>query len=283
MGPTFSTQHCSAVITGASSGLGAEFARQLAPVARSLALAARRVEGLETVKSELLAINPALTVHLCACDISTEEGRGRLLRAIDEAGVEPNLLINNAGAGDYGGVWTADAAKLRALIDLNITALVLLSHALLPKLKRSAASPAGILNVSSLAGTLPMPDLAVYAASKAFVTSFSEALAIEVRSRHVAVACVCPGPTPTNFSRSARRPEGVDTDRAGQGLLRQPNAAVVARALKALQQNEPCVYPGLGVALAAPIFRCLPRLLMRLLLQRRFAREHRSSSTHLRL
>lgn len=270
----FTTQHCSAVITGASSGLGAEFARQLAPEADTLVLVARRTERLEATRAELLTLKPSVRIDLCTCDISTAEGRETLLRYIAENNVRPNLLINNAGAGDYGSVASADGARLRVLIDLNVTAVVLLTHALLPHLLRRPQAPAGILNVSSLAGTLPMPDLAVYAASKAFVTSFSEALAVELVRDSVVVSCVCPGPTPTHFSSAARRPDGTDTNRSGQGLLRQSPQAVVARALQALRSGAPCVYPGLGVSIAAPVFRCLPRFVMRWLLRRRFAKDH---------
>lgn len=264
----FDTQHCSALITGASSGLGAEFARQLAPGAESLFLTGRRLEALEAVKAECLGLNGALKVHLHACDIATEEGRGALLESIQASSFKPNLLINNAGMGDYGTVATAAAEKLKAQMDLNVTALVLLTHACLPLLKR----PGGIINISSLASALPLPAMAVYAASKAFVTSFSEALAVEVEGQGIAVTCVCPGPTPTGFGKTAQRPDGEDTDRDGQALLRIPPQQVVAEALAALRGGNTCVYPGLGVKIAFRLFRHLPRILLRPLLRRRYAK-----------
>lgn len=264
----FDTHHCTAVITGASSGLGAEFARQLAPAAQALFLTGRRLEALEAVKAECLALNPRLTVHLSTADIATDEGRGSLLESVRSSGIRPNLLINNAGMGDYGTVVTAEAAKLRAQMDLNMTAPVLLTHAFLPLLQR----PGGIINISSLAGTLPMPAMAVYAASKAFVTSFSEALAVELEPQGIAVTCVCPGPTPTQFSKTARRPDGEDTDRDGQDFLRIPPAQVVSEGLEALRSGQACVYPGLGVKIASRLFWHLPRFLLRALLRRRFAK-----------
>lgn len=264
----FDTQHCRAVITGASSGLGAEFARQLAPTATALYLTGRRQEALEAVKTECLALNPALQIHLYACDIATDEGRGALLENVHHCGFQPNLLINNAGMGDYGTVASAQAEKLRAQMDLNMTALVLLTHAFIPHLQR----PGGIINISSLASTLPMPAMAVYAASKAFVTSFSEALAIELAPESIAVTCVCPGPTPTRFSQTARRPDGEDTDRGGQGALRIPPQQVVAESLAALRAGQVCLYPGLGVKIAARLFRLLPRIFLRPLLRRRYAK-----------
>jgi short-subunit dehydrogenase len=267
----FHTQDCTAIITGASSGLGTEFARQLAPEARALVLVARRQEALAAVRADLLKAHPQLHVHAVVANLATEEGRLDLLDWVADSKLEPNLLINNAGLGDYGPVASAAPEKLRAQIDLNIAAVVLLSHGILPHLKRSPEAPAGILNVSSLASTVPMPDLAVYAASKAFVSSFSEALRIELAPQHIAVSYVCPGPTPTQFSQTARRPDGEDTAREGQGLLRIPVAQVVHAALQGLRQGSPCVFPGLGVALAGPLFRLLPRSLMRWLLRRRFS------------
>lgn len=273
MATGFQLDHCTAVITGASSGLGAEFARQLAPHADGLLLAARREEVLNEVKASLIAQRADLTVHVCACDITTEEGRAKLIDAIDRLGFKPNLLINNAGMGDYGSLASATVAKLQTQIDLNITAPVLLSHALLTRLVATPEKPGAILNVSSLAGQLPMPDLGVYGASKAFVTSFSEALRVELLARNIIVSAVCPGPTPTNFGKNARRDGGEDTNRSGQQFLRVPPSAVVARGLRALEQREACVFPGLGVSVAGPLFRMMPRALLRWFIERRHRKE----------
>ena len=270
----FSLHECSAIITGASSGLGAEFARQLAPQARSLLLAARRIDALEQVKAELLMLRPGLAVHCVECDVASDAGRAHLMERVDALGLTPNLLINNAGMGDYGSFASADETRLRAQIDVNVTALAMLCHAFVPRLQASAEVPAAILNVSSLAGNVPMPDLAVYGATKAFVTSFSEALRIELMERHIIVTTVCPGPTATNFGRTARRTGGADTNRSGQDLLRVPPSFVVGRALRALQQREACVFPGMGVSLVAPLFRIMPRALLRRVLERRYRKEN---------
>lgn len=267
---SFDTRNCSALITGASSGLGAEFARQLAPEARALFLTGRREDALREVAAACTALNPKLQTFIFACDIATETGRSALLDQVQGLGAafQPNLLINNAGMGDYGTLLSATAEKLKAQMDLNISALVLLTHACVPLMQK----PGGIINISSLAGTLPMPAMAVYAASKAFVTSFSEALAVELAPQGIAVTCVCPGPTPTNFGKTARRPDGEDTDRDGQDFLRIPPAQVVAEGLAALRHGRPCVYSGLGVRCASWLFRHLPRVLLRALLRRRFAK-----------
>ena len=266
MKTTFPLDGCRAVITGASSGLGAEFARQLAPRAAALLLVARRGAELESVRRGL----PAGTadVRLLTADLATDAGRDALTATLDATAFRPNLLVNNAGLGDYGRFDTAPAARSRAVLELNVTALTLLTHALLPRLTR----PAGILQVSSLGASLPVPELAVYAASKAYVSSFAEALAVELAPRGVTVTCLCPGPTPTGFSGAARRPGGPDTDRRGTGPLRMPPEAVVAAGLAALAAGRPSVHPGRTVGFAAWVFRVLPRPLLRALLRRRAAR-----------
>lgn len=259
----FPLENCRAVITGASSGLGAEFARQLAPVAESIVLVARRADALEEVKKGIGGQKAAILC--CVADLATEAGRASLIAFLVAHDLHPSLLINNAGLGDYGPFATSPLEKTRMQIDLNITALTLLTHAMMPKF----GSPAGVVNVSSLASTLPMPELAVYAASKAYVTSFSEALAVELAPRGITVTCVCPGPTPTNFSKTARRDDGTDTNREGQGLLRIPPSQVVREALAGLRRGRACVFPGLGVSIVARIFRLMPRFILRWALRRR--------------
>lgn len=271
----FQLAGCTALITGASSGLGAEFARQIAPRAAGLVLAARRADALDQLKQELQAKHPSLSISVCSGDIATDEGRARLLSHTERLETKPSLLVNNAGIGDYGLFASSDAGRSRGQIELNITALVLLTHALLPLMPRTAETPAGILNVSSLAASLPMPDSAVYAATKSFVSSFSEALRIELAGENVVVSCVCPGPTPTSFGRNARRPDGTDTDRSGQGLIRILPEQVVSTALDALCSGKPLAHPGVGVTIASMAFRLMPRPLLRWLIARRFERSRR--------
>jgi short-subunit dehydrogenase len=263
----FPLENCRALITGASGGLGAEFAQQLAPQADFLVLVARRADALEEVKKGL--DGQKARVWCCVADLATDAGRNDVIAFLDAKGLKPNLLVNNAGMGDYGSFASSSLEKTRTQIELNITALTVLTHLLLPRLEK----PAGVLNVSSLAGTLPMPNLAVYAASKAYVTSFSEALAVELAPQGITVTCVCPGPTPTNFSQTAKRADGSDTNREGQALLRIPPSQVVSEALKTLSNGGSCIYPGTGVAIASRAFRLMPRGLMRVLLRRRHAKE----------
>ncbi|TLD70496.1 SDR family NAD(P)-dependent oxidoreductase [Phragmitibacter flavus] len=268
----FSFKHCVALITGASSGLGAEFARQLAPQADTLLLAARTKETMETLAAELSQEHPHLKLVICPCDLSTDAGRETFWQNVAQLPTKPNLLINNAGLGDYGLFADASGDRIRRQIDLNITALTLLARSFLDHISPTPQRPAAILNVSSLAGAVPVPDLAVYAATKSYVTSLTESLAIELASRHIQVAAVCPGPTPTNFGNNARRPGEKDIDRGGQDVLKIPPHRVVEAALQTLRDGRPIVYPGKRVTLAATVFRIMPRSLMRFILAARFQR-----------
>lgn len=270
----FTLQGTTALITGASAGLGVEFARQLAVRAKCLIIVARRTAALEDVRDSLKRLNPDLNVVICTADVSTSEGREAICTALETHHLPINLLINNAGLGDYGTFETASPQRIQEQIDVNISALVQLSRRLLPQLIANA--PSGILNVSSLAGTLPLPEMAIYAATKSFVTSLTEALRIELAPYRITVAAVCPGPTPTSFSQTARREGGSDTNRSGQGFLKQPNDRVVREGLAALERGRATVYPGWGVTLAATMFRLMPRGLMRWFLASRFRKSRNS-------
>ena len=152
---------CTALITGASSGIGAEFARQLAPHARVLVLVARRADRLEALKVELE--RSGMDVHIHAADLADRAQVERLLAALEESGTRVDFLINNAGLGDHGLFEDSDWKRVQAMLDVNIAALTRLTHALLPGILRSGRG--AILNVSSITAYLPMPQMAVYAAS----------------------------------------------------------------------------------------------------------------------
>jgi short-subunit dehydrogenase len=261
----FTLRGCHALITGASSGLGAEFARQLAPLANSLHLVARRVELLHSLRSQLLQAHPGLQVEIHLADLADPTQRRRLIAELVERRLPLNLLINNAGVGDYGSISSADWERLEAMMQINMLALVELSHGLLPLLLNQA--PSRILQVGSLAGSMPLPGFALYAASKGFVRQFSEALNLECESQGLRVTCLCPGPTPTEFSRHARREQGGDTDRRGHGLLRQAPEQVVAAGLRGVQRAAACVHPGLGVWLLARLCQFIPMSLLRRVLR----------------
>ena len=252
------------LITGASSGFGAEFARQLAATSKVIALTARRADVLEELAASLRAAHPHLTVHCLPCDLASESDRAALPSRCAALGFTPDLLVNNAGLGEYGTFHEADWAKLKQVLAVNITALTHLTHLFIPVLRTHAAS--GILNVSSLAGEMPIPDFAVYAASKAYVSRLTEALRIEFREFGICVTALCPGPSPTSFGKTARR-SGEHLPTAE--FARKSPAHVVRAGLQALAAGRPTAFPGTFVWLTSRMLRLLPAPFLRLILSRR--------------
>lgn len=234
-------------------------ARQLAPYAASLILVARRENRLRELEEELRAINPKLQIYWKAVDLSSSAEVAALISWLHEGDFPVSILVNNAGLGDYGPFATADWDKIDAILKVNISALTHLTHALLPTLRRQAF--AHVLNVSSVASFLPMPNFAVYAASKAYVTSFSEALRHELRHTTVGVTALCPGPVATEFGNVAyRHPD----DRVSPPMFYVKVEKVVADALEGIVRNRPRVVPGLVVALAMGAVALLPIVVVRL-------------------
>lgn len=255
----FTTEACSALVTGASSGLGEEFARQLAPVAREIVIVARRGERLNRLKNLLEKQRPELQVVVEVADLTREAERMALVGRLRERGIEPDLLVNNAGIGDYGEFASGEWGRTDDMLQLNVVALTHLAHLLLPGML--ARRRGAILNVSSLAGEFPIPDFAVYAASKAYVTSLSEALRIETRGFGINVVALCPGPVSTEFGRSAQR--GGEAAVPGGKLMRVDVAKVVRAGLDAAQRNRPRVFPGFPVFLLATLASVLPKSALR--------------------
>ena len=253
-----------ALITGASSGLGREFAIQLASSAETLVLVARREPLLSELAEKLRKAHPALRVEILSCDLADPAGRNHLLHFLSSGELYPDCLLNNAGMGDYGEFRTSDWEKTEKMIRLNMESLTHLTHALLPGL---IARRGAILNLSSLASTLPIPDFAVYAATKAYVTSFSEALRLELRDHGVRVLAVCPGPVKTGFGGVAMR--GTSSKLPVQDAFYVPAEQVVRESLHALYADRPRIYPGLKVAAAAALIGLLPLAAVRLMMGRR--------------
>ncbi len=254
------------LITGASSGLGEEYALQLAGRTDRLVLTARRKDLLDALAGRLLLAHPALRVTVMAADLAKPEDRNGLLEQLAVEGIVPDLLVNNAGLGDYGEFATAEWPKLEAMLRVNVEALTHLTHLLLPGMIRSGGG--AIINVSSLASLLPIPDFAVYAATKAYVTSFSEALRIELRDHGVEVLAVCPGPIHTGFGVVARRGENLPGIPARESFY-VPREQVVAESLAAMDRKKARVYPGLRIAAAALVLSALPMALIRVVMSRR--------------
>ena len=255
---------CTALITGASSGIGREMAWQLAPSAHALILVARSLEQLEALKAELLREYSGLSVFVYGLDLRDGLKTDAFVQWLGENNLRVNFLVNNAGHGDYGDFETADWAKIESMIALNITALTRLTHRLIPMLKSFEDS--AILNVSSISGFMPIPQVAVYAATKAYVTSFSEALRLELQDSGISVTTLCPGPTRTGFSDAARR---APQDESGTpDFLRVPLDQVVYEALQAVARGRARVIPGWKVAAGVALVSILPMMLLRFGLSR---------------
>lgn len=251
---------CTALITGASSGLGAEFARQLAPYARGMVLVARRRERLDELADELRRIHMGLEVRTYGADLSDEGKRVELVSWLNEEGIAVDFLINNAGLGDHGRFAAGDWQRVKSMLDVNIGALTHLTHLLLPSMLKSGR--AAVLNVSSVASFFPLPNMAVYSATKAYVTSFSEALAIELKPSGITVTALCPGPVPTEFFDTATREGELDMSdhfKTFPAFVVSPQEAVTA-GLRAVAHDRARVIPGpllaasVAVALVIPFF-----------------------------
>ena len=250
-----------ALISGASAGIGREFARQLAGRAKSLILVARREQRLNELRDELEQQHPNLAIFLRKTDLADLVQLNELLAWLDRDRIEVDLLINNAGLGDSGAFVASDPIRNEQMTLVNIVALTTLTRHLLPQM--IAKRHGGILNVSSSAGFLPIPDFAVYAATKAYVTSFSEALRVELRGTGVSVCALCPGPVHTEFQEVAKRP-GAQAD-TGPEFVFVPVEQVVRDALTALEADRPLVIPGLPMKLGMLLVRITPMPILRLL------------------
>lgn len=185
-----------ALITGASSGIGAAFAATLARAGSDLILVARSEDKLRQLAGELTR-ETGRNIQVIAADLSKPDAGARLRKQVDALEMAVDLLINNAGFGTQGAFEQQDAAREAEEIRLNASAVVDLSHAFLPPMLD--ARHGAIINIASSAAFQPMPFFAVYAATKAFVYSFSDALNEELRGRGVHVMSVCPGPVDTAF------------------------------------------------------------------------------------
>jgi short-subunit dehydrogenase len=242
------------VITGASSGIGAELARVFARNGHALALVARREDRLRALADEIGTSGGTKPLVIVA-DLQ----RGDAVRAIGAAlaaqGAEPQFIVNNAGFGLVGTAASLDRGEQLAMIDLNIRVLTELSLAFVDSLTRHRG---GILNVGSMAGFLPGPGMAVYYATKAFVLSFSEALHNELKRRGVRVSVLCPGPVPTEFAERA----GVKGGSLAPDFLTLPAECVAEAGYRGLMQGKRTIVPGLVNKLIILLLRFIPRGLL---------------------
>jgi uncharacterized protein len=266
---------CTVLITGASAGIGREFARQLAPAVNTMILVARRNDRLEALELELKIINPKLEVFCRQLDLRDQAALERFCNWLDESALSVDLLINNAGLGDRGAFIDSEWERVQAMLQVNIETLTYLTYRILPSMRKSGCG--AVLNVSSSASLVPVPHLAVYAATKAYVTSFSEALRAELRNANISVTALCPGPVPTEFADVACREPQVNTTSTTRDLFSVPVQEVVRSALDAVSRDRARVIPGTLMNLAMALVAFLPMYLKRLILNAQAAREKSSS------
>lgn len=239
-----------ALVTGASAGLGVEFARQLSKRGHSLVLVARRKDRLETLANELGNAR-AVAIDLSAHDAATE-----LMADLAQAGEEVGLLVNNAGFGMIGRFAKADSRRLREMIDLNVGTLTDLCRAAAPGMVERGSG--AILNVASTAAFQPGPKMAVYFATKAYVLSLTEALHEELKPHGIKVSCLCPGPTRTEFGEVAGFGGNGMFDRVAMEARE-----VVDAGLSGLDRNHAVVVPGFLNKAVVASTRFAPRPLVR--------------------
>ena len=245
-----------ALITGASSGIGAEFASNLAQKQTDLILVARSASKLEELAAKLqkqYLINAEVIVQ----DLTAPSAGKTVFDLVQQKGLTVDLLINNAGFGDYGEFSGSDLTKQLSMIQLNITVLTELTGLILPIMK--SRGQGGIINISSIAGFQPLPYMSVYAATKAFVLSFTEALWAENQNSGVNILAVCPGPTESEFFKVADFPDSF-AEKNSKTMTMTPAKDVVQDALKALDKGQSTlVTGGLGNQIIVNIPRFVPR------------------------
>lgn len=243
------------VVTGASSGIGAEIARQLAPRARRLVLVARRRDRLEALASELRGARPELEVAVRPCDLSSPADADALSAELAREPVD--VLVNNAGAGDLSVFDRSEPARQVALVELNVTSLVRLTRAVLAGMVERGRG--GVLNVSSGFGMVTAPGFALYVGTKHFVTGFTESLRADLAGTGVRATQVCPGPVATEFEQNV----GNFTGQKVPGLVEISAARCARAAIRGFDRNRALVIPGVLVSLGLLLHALSPRFLWR--------------------
>jgi short-subunit dehydrogenase len=243
-----------ALITGASAGLGSQFARVFAEDKISLVLVARREDRLRQLKSEL-ETGFGVKVDILPLDLTLPDSVSRVLEYLEDHQIEIEYLVNNAGFGQFGSFSSVSLKLNLAQIDLNARSLTELTHRVLPTMIKNKRGR--ILNVGSTAGDQPGPFMAVYYASKAYVLSLSEALAEETKGTGVSITALCPGATETGFQKRANLPRTRLYKRTAM------DAKIVARAgYEGMLRRRTIVIPGLFNAAGAFMVRFAPRKLV---------------------
>ena len=243
-----------ALITGASYGIGETFARELAGRKTNLILVARSEDKLQQLATELEE-RCQIEASVIAQDLTEPAAGTKLFETVMQKGLSVDLLINNAGFGDYGNFADRELERQLDIVQLNIKVLVELTHLFLNQMRERRSG--SIINVSSIAGFQPIPYMSVYAASKAFVLSFSEAIRAENKNTGVSIQVLCPGPTESNFFDNAKFPQSVA---ATSSQNYASSEEVVRDSLDALDKDTSTVVTG---GLMNQVIVNLPRFLPR--------------------
>jgi short-subunit dehydrogenase len=253
-----------ALITGASGGIGKCFAQKLAAKNTNLIIIARSEDKLNTLAQELQQQHN-IQVDVIVKDLSQISAPQEVFDAVQAKGLSVDILINNAGFGDYGEFVHTDCDRQIEMIQLNNIAVVALTHKFLPQMRERGSG--SIINVSSIAAYQPLPYISVYAASKAFVRSFSEALWAENRQYGVRVLVVSPGPTETNFFEEANFPPALARNAKSMSTPEE----VVDEAMKALENgNAAVVVGGIASKFITGLSSVMPRETLLNLLEKQF-------------
>jgi short-subunit dehydrogenase len=244
------------VVTGASAGIGLELARQLAERGHAVTLVARRRERLDELAEELRGRH-GVGVDVHACDLADDAQRAGLIEALRAGERRVDVLCNNAGYGAFGRFHELPAEDQVNMVRLNVLALHELTATFLPEMV--ARGQGAVLNVGSLAGFQPGPHNATYAATKAFVNSFSEGVAAELAGTGVSMTVLCPGPVATEFGEVA----GVgEIEGRLPGFMSQSAADVARAAIEGMERGKRMVFPGLAENFVAQAGRFVPRSLL---------------------
>lgn len=242
-----------ALVTGASSGIGEAIARELAGRGWDLVLTARSEDRLERLAGEFRT-EAGVQVQVVPADLTHPDAPAQLEAETEDRGLQVDLLVNNAGFGFVGSFEALDPEELRALAALNVTAVTALLRRFLPRMAERGEG--WVLNVASTGAFLPGPGMAAYYASKAYVLSLSESLAVEFGPRGVRVTALCPGTTPTGFQARA----GIRAEAAREGRPGVTGAAQVARAgVEGVLRGRRVVVPGWRTRLGLAAARLVPR------------------------
>lgn len=244
--------HKFALITGASAGIGRVFAEVLARrKIEKLVLVARRIDRLETLKSELQTNGFAGTILTVSCDLRLDSERSRLKSEVDQAGIEIDLLVNNAGFGYVGKFLSDDPTNQLEMIETNCIAPVHLTQLFVPTMVKNKRG--AVINVASVAAYPPLPYMATYGATKAFLLNWSVALSQELKRDGIKVLALCPGPTESDFHLVAGVESKIEVVKA---MAAEP---VVLAALDGFEYNHHVIVPGLQNKILVGLTRLLPK------------------------